>query len=320
MGMDFEKIIKLIDTETIRVKEKLNSIKLDYNNPIEYLKSIFKVFVDNQCDLLIDIIHNKNLYDMSIIDFEKNNILSIFDEIQEMYYEIYKLFKPMNKPMNINRYHVIVEVLFEIIDILHFVIQHYILNELKRRGSTTIDIELISSELFRNNVTNIIVLSFVEEFHKRINDEYSMFNSIDIFHGSNQYELIKHGIFNIKQFYKLAIIKDVETFNDLYIKLNFRLSQILDYVNWKHWKMYIDTGFKTEVFRDLSGFLFDLYYIYMKVMYLMYMDIDDSNYPEKLKEFNNMILTINNGSLLESMLVVYLYKNMENFNRQERGY
>lgn len=301
-----------------KVKEKFNSIKLDYNNPTKYLKSIFKVFVDNQSDLLINIIHNKNLYNMSIIDFEKNNILSIFDEIQEMYYEIYN--KLFDKSMNINCYHIIVEVLFEIIDILHFVIQHYIFNELKRKGSTTVDIELISNELFRNNVTNTIVSSFIEEFHRRVNDEYSMFNSIDIFDGSSQYELVKHGIFNIRQFYKLAIIKDIETFNDLYIKLNFRLSRILDYVNWKHWKIYTDNSFKTDVFRELSGFLFDLYYIYMKVMYLMYMDVNDSDYPEELKEFNNMILTINKGSLLESMLVIYLYKNLENFNRQERGY
>jgi hypothetical protein len=92
----------------------------------------------------------------------------------------------------------------------------------------------------------------------------------------------------------VSINLNSEVIRDLYIEMMQITSEILQYIHWKHWKTY--TNFEYDLFRE------QLVLLYKKVLFnFKLVSQDEKNYEYLIVKY-------------------YVTKNIENFDRQIRGY
>jgi len=311
-----------------RLKSILNTVDLTINNNVD-LKKVFKIFVDNQFNLLIKIIKTKQLT-IPISDLVKNNILSIFDEIQETCEEVDKLIK-LKSDYYDESDNILYDLLFEEIDLLHFIIQYYILilisNKVKNVSESINNLlPLLEDQEFRNDVVNVIYEYFVKEINKRINTEImenDYFNKFTIYGNKDYYSLVKVGLLTYKQLMELTVYSYFKQFKEIIQDMNLYLSKLLKLVSWKHWKTYSPNYDIENIDQSLillSSLFVELYYLFIKT--ILYLNSQSKLSISDYKELHSIIFdgTIGEKYLIIIMLILYLYKNLENFDRQDNNY
>lgn len=148
----------------------------------------------------------------------------------------------------------VVEETFELIDALHFIIQLEFLCYIKSQNYTFL--QLIKDLSLKDEIINETKNVFKKPLFKLNNNLYIE-----------------------------------KTFDDteIYEKLMMQVSEILEYINWKHWKTYTNFEYK-KLSNQIDKFL-DL--LFESLSY--YIDKDD-------------------------IVLYYVIKNLENFDRQKRNY
>lgn len=292
------------------------------------LKKLLSIFVNNQFELIIKIIQTKGL-DITIKEFIKNNILSIFDEIQETHEELINCMTKKTNNENFND--VIYNTLLEEIDILHFIIQHYILlSIIKRLQNNQVSINnivnLLKDKEFRNQVINDIYNYFIDELKERMvseNINNSFFNKFLMYSNKSYYTLTIVGLITYKQVLELEIFSTPKSVEDIICDMNIYLSHLLKLISWKHWKKYspsYDEDNIPQSFNVLTKIFLELYYLFIRTVSLL----NKSNQPtiQDYKKLHEMLFSDSDNKqyVMVMMVILYLYKNIENFNRQDNDY
>jgi hypothetical protein len=181
---------------------------------------------------------------------------------------------------------------------------NYGLDKLMSNMVLSIMDELIEYDVWKNTINETIRKIAFEE----------MFEIVDAIHFVLQLALlsvVKEKGYDLSEIanYKEEIVNDAkEILNVEYAKLNgeltirryiYQLSYILEKLHWKHWKNY--TEFDAQELNNRIRFLY--------LMLLNSFNNASITYATTMKDYYQPLV-----------LEIYVIKNIENFDRQDRGY
>lgn len=211
------------------------------------------LMVSKQYELLNNIITTKQL-ELDIETLMEKTVLALIDELNEVYAWFHPSGIVTNPGMDVPQNVKILEIRYEYVDALHFVIQLILLGTMKELGIKPGEYHYEVVETAVNVIKG-----------KRI--------------GSVDY-----------RFYSVE-------------EMMFKVSAILENLKWKHWKTYKEDPFDFLYFIETCVELFDM------LVYSHYL-VKHGVFPDDMKK----------DWPLRDITIEYVIKNIENFDRQARGY
>jgi len=312
---DMETILKENYDESLKIIEDniiFEKVKKEDRENIKWIQYILSL----QYDLMVDIIKKRDLSNMETKRMLSNLILSIVDEVNEFneYFDklqsiesntgvktttfgnilehynseidLYEITNKLKRKLKFNSY---INSIYELIDIIHFIVQIQLISMSIISSIEDFDgdlLETMSLEFFDNDIVRNKVLldtyKKILEISPILNDKYMSGSLLpDVFENVNED----------------LIIETTITSENFTTRMVYFISKMLENIEWKHWKTY-DKDEEIIIEKNTKLFMYSssmLFYIIRMLREIFGMNMKD-------------------------ITLIYISKNIENFDRQKRNY